>query len=195
MRFDPVEKPGVSNLLQILAATSNREIPDVEAEFAGGGYGALKAAVAEAVVEFVRPLQARYAELDRDPAEVDRIVAAGAARAEEISAPVIARVRNALGLMPRARDSSSLAAAQGTCAADARSWRASRFARRRGDLGAASMAFRQSLSAAARAVTTVSGMASASHVGRSWCAAAHCAASSGPPSRRIRSAPISGWRR
>ena len=73
-------KPGVSNLLQILAATSNREIPAVEAEFAGGGYGALKAAVADAVVEFVRPLQARYAELERDPAEVDRIVAAGAAR-------------------------------------------------------------------------------------------------------------------
>ena len=94
-------KPGVSNLLQILAATSDREIPTVEAEFAGGGYGALKAAVAEAVVEFVRPLQARYAELERDPAEVDRIVAAGAARAEEIAAPVITRVRDAAGLMPR----------------------------------------------------------------------------------------------
>ena len=61
VRFDPVTKPGVSNLLQILAATSDREIPEVEAEFAGGGYGALKAAVADAVVEFVRPLQARYA--------------------------------------------------------------------------------------------------------------------------------------
>jgi tryptophanyl-tRNA synthetase len=102
VRFDPATKPGVSNLLQILAATSNREIPAVEAEFAGGGYGALKAAVAEAVVEFVRPLQARYAELERDPGEVDRIVAAGAARAEEIAAPVITRVRDAAGLMPRA---------------------------------------------------------------------------------------------
>jgi tryptophanyl-tRNA synthetase len=102
VRFDPATKPGVSNLLQILAATTNREIPAVEAEFAGGGYGALKAAVAEAVVEFVRPLQARYAELERDPGEVDRIVAAGAARAEEIAAPVIARVRDAAGLMPRA---------------------------------------------------------------------------------------------
>ncbi len=103
VRFDPVEKPGVSNLLQILAATSNREIPVVEAEYAGGGYGALKTAVADAVVEFVRPLQARYAELEQDPAAVDRIVAAGAARAEEISAPVLARVREAVGLMPRAR--------------------------------------------------------------------------------------------
>jgi tryptophanyl-tRNA synthetase len=103
VRFDPVEKPGVSNLLQILAATTNQEIPTVEAEFAGGGYGALKASVADAVVEFVRPLQARYRELEQDPAVVDRIVAAGAARAEEISRPVIARVRDAAGLLPRAR--------------------------------------------------------------------------------------------
>ena len=102
VRFDPIAKPGVSNLLQILAATSNQEIPDVVAEFSGGGYGALKTAVAEAVVEFVRPLQARYGELDRDPAEVDRIVAAGAASAEEISAPVVGRVRDAVGLLPRA---------------------------------------------------------------------------------------------
>jgi tryptophanyl-tRNA synthetase len=101
VRFDPVEKPGVSNLLQILAATADREIPDVVSEYAGSGYGVLKAAVADAVVEFVRPLQARYAELERDPAEVDRIVAAGAARAGEISAPVIARVRDAAGLLQR----------------------------------------------------------------------------------------------
>ncbi len=62
-----------------------------------------KAAVADAVVEFVRPLQERYRELERDPAEVDRIVAAGATRAEEMSAPVITRVRDAVGLMPRSR--------------------------------------------------------------------------------------------
>ena len=103
VRFDPVEKPGVSNLLQILAATSNREISDVTAEYEGRGYGALKTAVADAVVEFVRPLQERYAELERDLGEVDRIVAAGATRAEEISAPVIARVRDAVGLLPRSR--------------------------------------------------------------------------------------------
>ena len=52
-------------------------------------------------MEFVRPLQARYTELERDPGELDRIVAAGAARAEEIAAPVITRVRDAAGLMPR----------------------------------------------------------------------------------------------
>ncbi|HXY91363.1 MAG TPA: tryptophan--tRNA ligase, partial [Acidimicrobiia bacterium] len=72
-------------------------------EFSGGGYGMLKSAVADAVVEFVEPLQARYAELASDPAEMDRVVAAGAARAEEMSAPVIARVRAATGLLPRVR--------------------------------------------------------------------------------------------
>ena len=102
VRFDPAAKPGVSNLLQILAATSDRPIADVEAEHADGGYGALKTAVAEAVVEFVRPLQSRYADLAADPTGVDRVMAAGAARAEELSAPVIARVREAAGLLPRA---------------------------------------------------------------------------------------------
>jgi tryptophanyl-tRNA synthetase len=101
VRFDPAAKPGVSNLLQILAATSGREIPDVESEYGGSGYGALKSAVADAVVEFVRPLQERYGELEKDPAEVDRIVAVGATRAEEISAPIIARVRDAVGLLRR----------------------------------------------------------------------------------------------
>jgi tryptophanyl-tRNA synthetase len=101
VRFDPNEKPGVSNLLQILAATTGRKIGDVEAEFATSGYGKLKAAVADAVVAFVEPLQSRYAELARDPGEVDRIVADGAARAETISAPVLARVREATGLLPR----------------------------------------------------------------------------------------------
>ncbi|MFI5053129.1 MAG: tryptophan--tRNA ligase, partial [Acidimicrobiia bacterium] len=89
IRFDPVEKPGVSNLLQILAAVSDQGIAAVEAEYSGQGYGALKAAVADAVVERLRPIQARYAELERDPAEVARILAAGAERAEAIADVVL----------------------------------------------------------------------------------------------------------
>jgi tryptophanyl-tRNA synthetase len=101
VRFDPEAKPGVSNLLQILAATTDRPITVVEAEYAGGGYGTLKTAVADAVAEFVRPLQSRYAELAADRAEVDRTIASGAERADALSAPVIARVRDATGLLPR----------------------------------------------------------------------------------------------
>jgi tryptophanyl-tRNA synthetase len=103
IRYDPVTKPGVSNLLQILAAVTDRSIPDVEADLGGQGYGTLKATVADAVVERLRPIQARYAELEADPAEVTRILAAGADRAEAIAAPVLDRVRAAAGLLPRGR--------------------------------------------------------------------------------------------
>ena len=57
--------------------------------------------MAEAVVEFVRPLQARYGELDADRAEVARILEVGAERAQSIAAPVMTRVRDAVGLLPR----------------------------------------------------------------------------------------------
>jgi tryptophanyl-tRNA synthetase len=103
IRFDPVAKPGVSNLLQILGAVTDRPAEDVAAEYAGSGYGALKGAVAEGVVEFMRPLQERYAELEADPAEVARILATGADRAEAIAATVLVRVRDAVGLLPRGR--------------------------------------------------------------------------------------------
>jgi tryptophanyl-tRNA synthetase len=101
IRFDPAAKPGVSNLLSILGAVTDRSAGDVAGEYAGQGYGALKGAVAEAVVEFIRPLQERYAELDADRAEVARILEVGADRAQAIAAPVMARVREAVGLLPR----------------------------------------------------------------------------------------------
>ena len=101
IRYDPATKPGVSNLLQILAAVTDRDVATVADGFAGQGYGALKGAVAEAVVEFIRPLQERYAELERDPGEVARILEVGAERAEELAEGVMERVRTATGLLPR----------------------------------------------------------------------------------------------
>jgi len=101
VRFDPDAKPGVSNLLQILAATTDRPIPDVEAEYAGVGYGALKQTVADAVVAFLAPLQARYQELADDPSHVAGALAAGAEKAETITHGVLTRVRDAVGLLPR----------------------------------------------------------------------------------------------
>jgi tryptophanyl-tRNA synthetase len=100
--FDPDAQPGVSNLLQILAATTGRAITDVEAEFAGGGYGQLKTRVADAVLEFLAPLQSRYEALTADPARVDDALATGAKKAEAIAATVVQRVRDAVGLLPRA---------------------------------------------------------------------------------------------
>jgi tryptophanyl-tRNA synthetase len=101
IRYDPATKPGVSNLLQILAAVTDRDVETVADGFTGQGYGALKGAVAEAVVEFIRPLQERYAELERDPVEVARILDVGAERAEDLAEGVMERVRTATGLLPR----------------------------------------------------------------------------------------------
>ena len=73
------------------APSPARRIADVEKEFGDGGYGTFKAAVADAVVEYLRPVQERYAELAADPAEVDRLLAVGADAATAIADPVLAR--------------------------------------------------------------------------------------------------------
>ncbi len=101
VRFDPDAKPGVSNLLQILAATTEQPVTAVEAEYADAGYGTLKQAVADAVVAYLAPLQGRYAELRDDPSAVDAALATGAEKAEAVASKVIARVREAAGLLPR----------------------------------------------------------------------------------------------
>ncbi|MFM8305342.1 MAG: tryptophan--tRNA ligase [Actinomycetota bacterium] len=101
VRFDPDAKPGVSNLLQIIAASTGRPIGEVEAEMGSGGYGGLKAAAADAVVELLAPLQTRYAELDADPDAVDALLGEGAAKAEAIADGVMRRAREAIGLLPR----------------------------------------------------------------------------------------------
>jgi len=101
--YDPEHKPGVSNLLEIYASMTATPIPEAEAEFAGKGYGAFKQQVADAVVEALRPLQERYAELEADPAEVDRRLARGADDAEEMAEAVLGRATRAAGLLPRPR--------------------------------------------------------------------------------------------
>lgn len=101
VRFDPIAQPGVSNLLQILAATSGRSLDDIVAEHAGSQYGALKAVVADAVVECLRPVRERVAELEADPAHVDAQLALGAGKAAAIATDVLERVRGAVGLTAR----------------------------------------------------------------------------------------------
>ena len=77
IRYDPEAKPGVSNLLTILAAVTDRGVDQVAAQFAGQGYGALKDEVADAVIAFAEPFAKRTDELLDDPAELDRLLAAG----------------------------------------------------------------------------------------------------------------------
>jgi tryptophanyl-tRNA synthetase len=103
VRHDRDAKPGVSNLIEIYAAVTGQTIAAVEQEFGDGGYGTFKAAVADAVVEYLGPVQERFRELDADRAEVERRLATGADIAASIADPVAARAMHAAGLLPRPR--------------------------------------------------------------------------------------------
>ena len=100
IRFDREAKPGVSNLLTIHSALSGTSVEDLEAEFAGKMYGHLKVAVAEVVVDAFTPIRERVTELMADPDELDEILAAGAAKARIIAGGTLARVYDAVGLVP-----------------------------------------------------------------------------------------------
>jgi tryptophanyl-tRNA synthetase len=100
IRFDPVAKPGVSNLLAILSAVTGTAIPVLEDELAGQGYGGLKNAVADAVIAFAEPFGQRVRELMADPGEIDRILALGAERARPIAAATVAKVYERVGFLP-----------------------------------------------------------------------------------------------
>jgi tryptophanyl-tRNA synthetase len=101
IRFDPTTKPGVSNLLGILSLLTGSAVPALESEFSGKGYGDLKAAVADAVVAEFEPIRARALELLADPAELDRMLAINAERANDIAEATLARVYDAVGFLPR----------------------------------------------------------------------------------------------
>ena len=97
--FDPINKPGVSNLLSIYSLATGMSAKESEAHFVGKGYGDLKADVAEAVVEVFAPIRERTHELLSDPAELDRLLASGAERAQEIAQTTLARVYDAVGFL------------------------------------------------------------------------------------------------
>ncbi|WP_104526374.1 tryptophan--tRNA ligase [Blastococcus atacamensis] len=99
---DRENKPGVTNLLTIHSALSGTSVADLEQHFAGRGYGDLKKELAEVVVEFVTPVQQRTQELLDDRAELERILAAGAARARDVAARTVADVYERVGFLPPA---------------------------------------------------------------------------------------------
>jgi tryptophanyl-tRNA synthetase len=99
VRRDP-EKPGITNLIDILAVARGSGQDEVEREFEGAGYGDFKKAVAEAVVELLAPVQERYAELRPDEAALEAVLAAGAEKARALAAPTLADVRERMGYGP-----------------------------------------------------------------------------------------------
>ena len=98
VRFDVAAKPGVSNLLSILGAATGRT-PE-QAAVGYTQYGPLKADTAAAVIERLSPIQARFHELAADPAETQRLLAVGAAKATELAAATLSRAKTNLGLLP-----------------------------------------------------------------------------------------------
>ena len=103
IRYDQGAKPGVSNLLAIHSVLTGTPVAALEESFAGKGYGDLKGEVAEVVVAAIEPFQTRMNTLLADPAELDRILLEGSAKAREVAGGVLSRVREALGLLPRGR--------------------------------------------------------------------------------------------
>ncbi|GAB3463419.1 tryptophan--tRNA ligase [Kineococcus endophyticus] len=99
--FDPVEKAGVSNLLSIHSALSGRSIAQLEADFAGRGYGDLKKELAEVVTDALAPVRTRTLELMADPGALDELIARGADRANEVAEQTLATVHERVGLVAR----------------------------------------------------------------------------------------------
>jgi tryptophanyl-tRNA synthetase len=97
VRYDPEEKPGISNLIELLTVVTGDSIPDVEARYDGAGYGRFKEEVAEAVVATLDPIRKRYDEIRSDTAEVDRLLALGADKARVASAPTLELMYDRLG--------------------------------------------------------------------------------------------------
>jgi len=97
--FDLAQKPGISNLLTIHSALSGRTISDLENEFAGKGYGDFKGAVAEVVVEYLRPIRTQALELLQDEAHLIKVLHDGADKARVVASATLAQTYKNLGLV------------------------------------------------------------------------------------------------
>jgi tryptophanyl-tRNA synthetase len=100
VRFDPVDKPGVSNLMTILSSFSGESLVAIEERFADRGYGDLKKETAAAALEWLVPFQERVRALLTDEDRLDAILSAGAARAGAIARDTVERVYAAVGFLP-----------------------------------------------------------------------------------------------
>jgi tryptophanyl-tRNA synthetase len=97
VRYDPREKPGISNLIELLTVVTGESIKDVESRYDGSGYGQFKQDVGDAIVTVLEPIQARYEELRSDPAELQRLLDLGADKARASSASTLALMYERMG--------------------------------------------------------------------------------------------------
>ena len=99
VRHDLKEKAGISNLIEILSIMGGDEIPAIEARYDGGGYGAFKQDVGDAVVAVLDPIRTRYEELRADEAQLHALLARGAEKAREVSAPTLEQMYERMGFV------------------------------------------------------------------------------------------------
>ena len=97
--FDEVNKPGISNLMTIYSAVTGNNIDEIQSEFAGKGYGDFKGAVADATVEYLRPMRERAQELLKDESELISILNKGADQARVLASKTLKDAYNALGIL------------------------------------------------------------------------------------------------
>jgi len=101
VNFDEKEKPGISNLLTIYASLTAKSITDAESDFAGKGYGDFKGAVAEVVVDYLKPVRDKANELLQDEVHLNKLLKIGAEKAEAVASKTLKDTYSALGLISR----------------------------------------------------------------------------------------------
>jgi tryptophanyl-tRNA synthetase len=99
VRHAPEEKPGISNLIEIMSVATGEPIPEIEARYDNRGYGLFKEEVAEAVVSLLAPIQRHYGELRADEPELRALLDRGAAKARETSAPTLEQMYERMGFV------------------------------------------------------------------------------------------------
>jgi tryptophanyl-tRNA synthetase len=99
IRYDPAAKPGVSNLLEIMSVATGEPIDALETQFASAGYGDLKEAVGESVVQLLAPMKERFAAVRADERELQRLLAVGAEKARNVSQPTLELMYERMGFV------------------------------------------------------------------------------------------------
>lgn len=101
VRFDPANKPGVANLMSIYSAVTGKSYEEIEAEFAGMGYGKFKPAVGDAVIETLTPIREEAARILKDKAYLEGVYKAGAEKASYVANKTLRKVYKKVGFVAR----------------------------------------------------------------------------------------------
>ncbi len=99
IKFDPENKPGVSNLMQIYSAITGKNMEEIETEFEGKGYGDFKMTIANSVVDRLKPIQDKYKEILNNSEYLEKIYTEGAEKAKEVASKTLKDVKNKIGIL------------------------------------------------------------------------------------------------